>query len=456
MNPDKTHINLTELPLARAIAKMAIPSSLMMLAESLYHIVDAFWVGKLGAEPLASVTAVSFVLWSLFSIGEIGDVASQTLLAQAVGADKVERVRNRLRHCLVVAFVSGTALAAIMLPLRDWIFSLVGLEPEVVASASEYVFPWFVSMPLIFLVFPVLAAFRGLGDTSTPLRLMLVMVAVNVWLDPLLIWGVGPFEGLGVAGAAWASVICHAVALVLGAWLLHRRGFFPDLTRRWRGNLQRKWFGRILAVGLPIASNGMLFSMIYVGLTKVISSFGSASVAAIGLGHRIESFPYFVAVGFSMAATTLAGQYIGAGKFEDAARAVWKTCLYCFVAILPLVAVMLFAIEPIVRFFIDDAEVVAICSEYLRIVGACWTIGFLEIVLTGAFSGVSNSLPALVICTPLTALRIPLAYVLAVKLGWGPSGVWWAIASSSVLKGLLMAFWFSRNRWMKTRGFETA
>ena len=450
MNPDRTHTNLTEMPLPRAIAKMAIPSSLMMLAESLYHVVDAFWVGKLGAEPMASVTAVSFILWSLTSVGELGDVAAQTLVAQSVGAGNVERVRNRLRHCLTLAFFLGLALCMLILPLRKTMFDLVGLEPRVIAMASDYMLPWLIGLPVVFLTLPVLAAFRGLGDTSTPLKLMLVIVCVNAWLDPLMIWGVGPFEGLGLAGAAWASIICHVIALGLGAWLLHRRGFFPDLTRRWRGNLHWKWFGKIVSIGLPIASNGVLFSLIYVGLTKVIASFGSAPVAAIGLGHRIESFPYFIAVGFSMAATSLAGQYVGAGRYEDAAHAVWKTCLYCFVAIVPVVAVILVAIEPIVRFFIDDPAVVAICSEYLRIVGICWLIGFLEIVLTGAFSGVANSMPALLICTPLTAMRIPLAYLLAVTLDWGPSGVWWAIALSSVAKGLLMAFWFSRKRWIKT------
>ncbi len=439
--------NLTNLSVNRAIVHMAMPAMGSMLVESLYHLVDTFWVGKLGAAPMAAASAAAFLLWTIFSLSDLAGVAANTLSSQAVGADRSDKVAGILRQCLLAALFLSVILMLLALPFRRYLFMVLGLEAEVVVHAEAYLLPWLLGMPLFFLLWPVYQTFRGTGDARTPMLLTGLMVVLNAFLDPIFIFGFGPIPEFGLAGAAWVSVILHAVSFAVGIRILRRRGLWPEFTGRSFFKPDPAMFRKIVRIGLPIALNGAVFSLTYIGLTGVIALFGTPAVAAIGMGHRVESLPWFVSYGFSVAAASLVGQYIGAGRPDAAAQAAWRTCFLAGVLISFLIGIVWLFAEPIVQFFIADPVVVAESSLYLRIAMTCWLAGIFEVVLEGAFSGSGHTLPPLVIGMPLTILRIPAAYFLSVTLGWGSVGVWWAIGGSMILKGGAMAFWFSRNRW---------
>lgn len=439
--------NLTELGLNRAILKMSLPTIMWMLSEALFHLVDSYWVGKLGAEPMAAASSTAFFLWIFFAFADVSGVANNALASQAVGAGRSDKVREYLRRSLLVALIFSTVIAGICWPLRRLIFAVLGLEPEVVDQAATYLEPWLIGMPIIYIAHTMGTTFRAVGDPATPTVMMFGLVIVNGILDPLLIFGWGPVPAMGLAGAAWCSVICHFIFLIPAALILARRGLLPRLLSLDFFRARLAQLSEIVRIGLPIATNGAFFSLTYVGLTWVIAKFGSESVAAIGVGHRLESFPWFFAYGFSIAASTLVGQYIGAGKPKEAGISAWRCCFSAALFILAFLLVILFAVEPVIAFFIDDPQVVAIGSTYLRIAAACWLVGVFDVVLEGAFSGAGYTLPPMLIGIPLTALRIPAAYVLAITMGYGTMGIWWAIGASSIIKGVLMIIWFARGTW---------
>ncbi len=447
MSTDVKTKNLTELGAGSAILTMALPATGTMMIEGLYHLVDTFWVGKLGATALAAASASAFILWMLFSSSDIVGVSTNTLVAQNVGAGRDDRIKDVVRRGIVGSLILGLVGGALVFPFRESYFLLLGVEVEVARLGGGYLAPWLLGLPVIMMTIVVQAAFRGAGDAKTPMLLMGSMVAFNAVLDPLLIFGWTLVPAFGLKGAAWASVFCHLLGSVAGALILKKRGLWPD----WNGSRffyvrMIEWW-EMLRIGAPLALNGMFFSLTYIGLTAVIAIFGSNAIAAIGIGHRLESFPWFISYGFSVAAASLVGQYMGAGKPEEAARVAWRCSGIATAFIVVFCLVILLYVEPLIRFFIDDPEVVLEGSRYLRIAGICWIVGVLEVVLTGAFGGAGHSLPALAIGVPFTAIRIPMAYLLAVSLGMGVVGVWWAIGLSMVVKGLLIGIWFKRGGW---------
>jgi len=428
---------------------MALPAAAMMLMESLYHLVDTYWVGKLGGEALASASATAFIVWLLFAFGDVAGVASSTLSAQAVGAGRNRDIPGYLRHCLAVSLTLAMMMLVAGLILRPYLFGWLGLEEQVASLACDYLLPWLFGLPVILGVMPVLAVFRGTGDARTPTLLSALMVILNALLAPLMIYGFGPIPSFGLPGVGWASVSCHAILIFLAYAILKRRGLWPSFQWPEPARESVKQFGRIFTIGAPIALNGAFFSLIYIGLTRILSRFGSEAVAAVGLGHRMESFPWFVAYGFSVATAAVSGQFIGAKRLDDAARVVWRSALMALVPIALFSVVMLLWVEVVTGFFVEDPAVIEEASRYLRIASLCWMIGLFEIVVEGGFSGAGRTIPPLVIGTVFTAIRIPLAWYLAVTMDMGALGVWISIGASMVIKGILLPGWFMLGRWKR-------
>jgi putative MATE family efflux protein len=294
----------------------------------------------------------------------------------------------------------------------------------------------FAGMPLYFLFVWLSAAFRAVGDAKTPLRLLAVAAAVNLVVDPLLIFGPGPLPALGVTGAALATVASWLVASVQGWILIGRLGIRPRVFAFLRPPFGETW--QALKVGLPLGLEGALFSLIYILLTRVITDFGTPSVAALGVGHKLEVLNYFVCAGMGAAATTLVGQNLGAGESRRAVRSAWRAL---FLTCLPVGAITVLLVafpEVAIGVFSSDTEVVAAGVTYVLLVGMTQLFMAAEVVMLGAFAGVQWTVWPAMIVIGFTAIRVPLSMWL-VSHGWGVEAVWLAIASTTVIKGLLLA-----------------
>jgi putative MATE family efflux protein len=303
-------------------------------------------------------------------------------------------------------------------------------------------------MPAYFLFVWVSAAFRSVGDSRTPVRLLAVAAIINVVLDPLLIFGVGGLPRLGVAGAAIATVVAWTVAAASGWIRLRRLGLSPP-----RGSLvappRASW--QAARVGLPVGLEGALFSLIYILLTTVVTGFGTGAVAALGVGHKLEVFNYFVCLGMGAAATTLVGQSLGAGDPARAGRCAWRTLFLTVVAVGAVTVALVVWPERAIGLFSSDPEVVAIGTTYLLLVAVSQLFMAAEVVLLGAFTGAQWTAVPAALEIGLTGLRVPLAAAL-VALGLGLDGVWLAIAATTVVKGLVLGVLFAaRMRAVKRR-----
>jgi putative MATE family efflux protein len=423
----------------RAILHLGVPAAVSALLQAGFLVVDAFWLGRVGPVALAAASTAGFVMWLAQTVGEGLAAGSGSTLAAAVGAGDPSAVRRAVTAGQSLAVWGSTVVLVIGLLSAEAIFRFMGTDRSVSEAGVAYLVVILLGMPAYFVFAWITAAFRAAGDAAASLRLLAIAAVVNVVLDPLLIFGVGPWPQLGVAGAALATVVSWLVAGAVGWSRLTAAGFAP----RPFGFLRPPgecW--RALRIGLPLGLEGALFSLIYILLTRVTTGFGTPAVAALGVGHKIEVFNYFVCAGMGAAATTLVGQNLGAASPLRARRAAWRTL---FLTALPvgLVTVVLVTFpEAAVSVFSSDRAVIAAGTTYVLVVGMTQVFMAFEIVLLGAFAGAQWTLVPAVVEITLTALRVPLAVVL-VERGWGVEGVWFAITATCAVKGCLLAILFA-------------
>ncbi len=423
----------------RAILHLGAPAALSALLQAGFLVVDAFWLGRVGPVALAAASTAGFVMWLAQTIGEGLAAGSGSVIASAVGSGSRNAVRRAAAAGQSLAVWGSVVVLGLGLLSNRAIFEFMGTDRPVTEAGIAYMVVILLGMPAYFLFAWITAAFRAAGDAATALKLLAVAAVVNLVLDPLLIFGVGPFPRLGVAGAALATVISWLVACSRGWWMLGKLGIrarILDVLRPPR----ESW--RALRVGLPLGLEGAFFSVIYILLTRVTTNFGTPAVAALGVGHKLEVFNYFVCAGMGAAATTLVGQNLGAGVPARARRAAWRT-LFLTIGPVGLVTMVLVAFpEAAVSVFSSDPEVVAAGTTYILIVGLSQIFMAIEVVLIGAFAGAQWTVVPAVVEISLTAARVPLAFWL-VDQGWGVEGVWVAIAVTCIAKGALLAVLFA-------------
>jgi putative MATE family efflux protein len=423
----------------RAILHLGAPAAMAALLQAGFLVVDTFWLGRVGPVALAAASTAGFTMWLAQTLGEGAAAGSGSVLARAIGAEDGEGAVRSAAAGQTLGVWGSAIVSAAGLLLSHATFAFMGTDAVVTAEGLKYMWVIFAGIPLYFLFVWLSAAFRAVGDARTPLRLLALAAVVNVLVDPVLIFGPGPLPALGVTGAALATVAAWLVASARGWILLGRLGIRPQVFAFLRPPLDETW--RALKVGLPLALEGALFSLIYILLTRVITSFGTPAVAALGIGHKLEVLNYFVCAGIGAAATTLVGQNLGAGESRRAVRCAWRSL---FLTCLPVGAITVFLVafpEVAIGVFSGDGDVIAAGVTYVLLVGMTQLFMAAEVVMLGAFAGVQWTVWPAVVVVGFTAVRVPLAMWLVAR-GWGVEAVWFAIASTTVVKGILLAALF--------------
>jgi putative MATE family efflux protein len=423
----------------RAILHLGAPAALAALLQAGFLVVDTFWLGRVGPVAIAAASTAGFAMWLAQTVGEGMAMGSGAVLAQSVGAADRDAARRAAAAGYSLAvwvslLVSG---AGLLLCRRAFLF--MDTAPEVTRAGVAYMQVVLVAMPAYFVFAWISAAFRAVGDARTPLKLLGLAAAVNVVLDPVLIYGLGPVPRLETTGAALATAISWLAASVVGWLLLQGLGIRPRALGLLRPPAESM---RALRVGLPLSMEGALFSLIYILLTRVTTTFGTPAVAALGVGHKLEVLNYFVCAGMGAAATTLVGQSRGAGNPVRARRAAWRTLFLTCLPVGAITVVLVVFPRVAVGVFIPDGAVIDAGVTYVLLVGMSQLFMAAEVVLLGAFAGAEwTTLPAVVVIS-LTAARVPLAAWL-VWQGWGVEAVWLAIAATTVVKGSMLAALFA-------------
>lgn len=423
----------------RAILHLGAPAALAALLQAGFLVVDTFWLGRVGAVAIAAASTAGFVMWLAQTLGEGAASGSGAVLANAVGADDATGAARAAAAGHALAVWGSAAVSTAGLLGAHAVFVFMGTADDVSGAGVRYLWLILLGMPVYFVLTWLSAAFRATGDAQTPLRLLVIAAVVNLALDPILIFGLGPVPGLGVVGAAGATVVAWTAAAVRGWILFGRLGLRPGLRDLLRPPAAET--ARALRVGVPLGLEGAFFSVIYIVLTRITTDFGTPAVAALGVGHKLELLNYFVCAGMGAAATTLVGQSLGAGKPTRAARAAWRTL---FLTCLPVAAVTVLLVsfpDRAVAAFNGDPAVVAAGASYVLLVGLSQLFMAFEVVMLAAFAGSQWTAVPAAVEMGFTAARIPIAMVL-VEVGLGVEAVWVAIAATTVIKGSILAVMF--------------
>ena len=426
--------------LGGTIARVALPAVASSVLMTLFSSVDAFWVGtRIGADGLAAVSTSLFWIWLIVALGEMVGIGLTAVAARRHGQGRRAEATRVAGDALLFALAIGAVVAALGLLSIDWLFALMRTPPHVTALGHRYLATYLLGTPLIFGFLAVDAAFRASGDTRTPFVILAISVAVTLVLDPVLILGAWGAPRLGIAGAAIATVLTRGGAFLLAFVIARRRGLLTFGVPRWEN------VAAVSRVGLPTAVTGMVFSLIYVGVTRTATRFGTPALAAIGIGHRVESWLYMVGVGFGAATAAVVGQNLGAGRSDRAERAGWISVGLCSaLGVVACVAELLWP-EALAGLFTHEPAVIAEGARYLRIAAISQLAICAEIVLESALGGAGDTLPPMVTSTAITTARIPLAAWSATR--WGSVGIWWTISLTAIGRAVAMIVLWRSGRW---------
>lgn len=444
-----SHQDFTSGSLNRSILLLAIPMVLEMVLESLFAVVDVFWVGRLGADAVATVGITETLLSLVFAIG-IGLAMSTTaMVARRIGEKDKEDAAISAVQAIVLGIVISLGLGIPAGLAAPKLLGLMGASPAIVAVGSGYARVALGGCGAILMLFLNNAIFRGAGDASMAMRLLWVSNIINLVLDPCLIFGWGPFPRMGVTGAAMATCIGRSIGVLCQFWLLLRgTERIHILGRHLRLNFGVLW--RLMRISFAGILQFAISNASWIGLVRIVSLFGGEAVAGYTVAIRIVIFFILPSWGLSNAAATLVGQNLGAKRPDRAEQAVWRTGLYNVIFLGSIGVIFIIFATPIVKLFVQDPAVVPIAAMALRTF-SCGNIGFAYVmVMLQAFNGAGDTMtPTIVNLFGFWVLLLPLAYWLAVPMHMGAEGGFIAFVVAQFAIAIASVVLFKRGKWKR-------
>src|SRR5690242_9263940 len=442
-----SHQDFTTGSLNRAILLLAIPMVLEMVLESLFAVVDVFWVGRLGADAVATVGLTESLLSLVFAVGLGLSLSTTAMVARRIG----EKDPQGAAVAGAQAIFLGFGVSAII-GVPCWIYGgellrLMGASPAIVATGSGYARIALGGSGVVLLLFLNNAIFRGAGDAAVAMRLLWVSNIINLILDPCFIFGIGPFPKLGVTGAALATLTGRSIGVLYQFYRLLRG---TERIRVLRSQL-RVNVGVLLRL-VRVSLTGILQFVIahtsWIGLMRIASMFGSTVLAGYTIAIRILIFILLPSWGLSNAAATLVGQNLGAKKPERAQISVWRTGFYNMLFLGGIGIFFLVFATPVVRLFTNDPAVVPLAATCLRILSYGNIAYAYGMVMLQAFNGAGDTVtPTWVHFFGFWLLEIPLAYFLAIPAHIGANGVYISIVVAEAAIATAGILLFRRGTW---------
>lgn len=441
--------DFTQGSILNHIWALSFPTMIAFALQTSFNIVDTIFVGRLGADAIASISIVFPVILLMIALGSGTGTGAASLVARYLGGKKIKEAGSVVEHAILIAL-----FFSFLFGLMGWFFAgplfiLIGATPSVFSLAVDYSKWIFGFGGFLFLFITLSNILRGEGDAKTPMKYMIISVLANIVLDYLLIFGPWFFPALGVEGAAVATVIARGLGcMLLVTHILSGKSLLKIAFKKFRYSFSI--IKGIFAVGIPASLSIMLMSIGMMFFIKIVSFFGPGAIAAYGICHKLESIAFLFAIGISISTVALVGHNFGAGKIERSKKIAWtasgfSTLVATFIGLALLTAPGFF-----LRIFTNDILVLDQAVPFIKILG--WFFGFtgFGIVMESAFQGFGRGTPKLI----LTVLRIgvigiPLAFILSRIFGL--AGVWYGIAISNVINAFLVAVWFKVSRFEKSK-----
>src|ERR1700742_519485 len=442
-----SHQDYTAGNLNRAILLLAIPMVLEMVLESLFAVVDVLWVGRLGANAVATVGLTESLLALVFSIGIGLSMSTTAMVARRIGEKDPVDAAIAGAQAIFLGLLISLAIGIPAFVFAPQLLRLMGASPEIIATGTGYARIALGGSGAIVMLFLNNAIFRGAGDAAIAMRLLWVSNIINLILDPCLIFGLGPFPKMGVTGAALATLTGRSIGVLYQFYrLMHGSERIRILRRQLRINLEVLL--KLLRVSVMGIFQFAIANVSWIGLVRIASFFGSTALAGYTIAVRIVIFVILPSWGLSNAAATLVGQNLGAKRPDRAEQSVWRTGFYNMLFLGGIGLFFIIFATPVVRLFNNDPEVVALAATCLRIL-SCGNIGFAYgMVMLQAFNGAGDTTtPTIVNLFGFWFLEIPLAYFLAIHTPLHQNGVYasMVVAESAVaVAGVIL---FRRGKW---------
>lgn len=446
-----TKENLTAISIRRAVVLLAVPMVLEMSMESLLTVVDIFFVSKLGSDAVATVGLTEAMLSPIYALAMGLAAGATAIIARRTGEKDADGAASTAVQVILAAVVGAALLGVVGVALSSHLLALMGASDDVVAYGSRYTGVMLGGSVTIFLLFVVNAIFRAAGDAAVAMRSLWLANILNLILGPCFIFGLGPFPRMGVVGAAVATTTSRAVGVAYQLVVLARGRGVLVIARR-HVALRVPLMLELLRISSTAAMQVLVETASWLGLVRILSTFGSAALAGYTIAMRVAIFALLPAWGLANAAATLVGQNLGAGEPERAKRSVETIARYNF-AFLGVVS-LVFALAPhfIVSFFSTDPVVNEFAAECLRIVALGFVLFAYGMVAVQAFNGAGDTVtPMLLNVGCFWFFKIPIAWVLSKHFGLGPRGVFLSIAAAYSLQALVAYGLFRQGRWQKRR-----
>ena len=428
---------------------LAWPSLITMVLQTANGLIDGLFVGRLGKDALAAVGTASQAMMVLMSISMAAGVGASALVARFVGAGEMDDAEHAARQSFLLAIIMSIAFGVPAYLTGRQLLAWMGATGEALRLGTLYLDIQLLGVTPFFIMMILTGIYRGLGDTRTPLIVMLIATAVSLAGDYVLIFGVGPFPRLGVAGAGIATLTSRVIAMTLFMAFLPKTHLPRCLRGCWLPSLS--WFARILNIGMPAALQGLLRTGALMTYFRILGLTPEATyaIAALTIGLRMEALAFMPGMAFSVAATSMVGQNLGARQADRAEKGAWAaTWQGIWVMGAMGLAFIVFSHDIAHRFAPDDPKVVALAASYLWLNGL--TEGFLAMgmILTGALQGAGETrLPSAATIITLWFIRLPLTYYLAITQHLGAWGAWAAMSGSTMLNGLAILAVFKLSKW---------
>ena len=454
------HSPLLSGSLFKAIASLSIPMLLSGAIQEAQCLVDLFWVGRLGPHAVAAVSMSGVVIFLLSPVAMGLMIGTMAIVSRRVGAHQPREAGHAVAQSLLLAATLGVLASVIGWFLAPEVFPFLGVRAtdalqnnvdpaQVVHDGIAFLRIIMAGQWLVFILMACFAALQAAGNARTPMICSLTASAANIILDPLLIYGLGPFPRLGVSGAAVATVLAQVIALAMALRALRRKdqgvalrreSFRPDLTICWR----------ILAVGLPGSGQMLLRSALSAALMRIVAICGPVAVAGYGIGLRWHMFILMPAFALGNATATLVGQNLGARQPDRARRSAWLASGIDAGIMVVFAVIAVVAAEPLVRCFTQDPAVVKIGVQYLRVVSPFYPAVAFGIILGRALNGAGDSMvPMIITAISLWGIQFPAALILAHNFSPPTLGIWIAIAAGNLAHALLITGRFMQGAWTR-------
>lgn len=438
--------SLTQGPIFKVLMKLAVPIMATAFLSTAYSIVDMFWIGKLGATAVAGVGAGGLFMWFSQGLATLPRMGGQIHVGQALGRGERDVAREYSVAAMQIVILFSILFGLVFFLFTDKLVSIFGLsDPATIAYAQVYTR---ITCGLVIFSFVnkvLIGIFTAQGDSKTPLKSNAIGLVLNMVLDPVMIFGLGPLPEMGVVGAAVATVISQFVAMIILIASIASKNVDESLLKDAKilCKPQKFYWANVLKMGWPNAVQSTLYCVISMILTRFVAGFGDVAVATQRVGEQLEALTWNAADGFAVAINAFVAQNFGAMKM-DRVRKGYRTAFWSVALWGAFITVIFIAFsEPIMGLFFYEKEVIPVAVRYIIIVGLSEAFMCVELMAVGAISGLGNTKLCSGISIFFTALRVPIALILS-STSLGLDGIWWTLTITTICKGVCLHLAFKQ------------